>query len=47
MLAVFALKAEASVKVSGFSAKAYTIEEFQKHFHNIILGKGILESYFR
>jgi len=45
-LAVFALKAEASVKVQGFSAKAYTIEEFQKHFHNIILGKGILESYF-
>jgi len=46
-LAVFALKAEASVDVSGFSAKAYSIEEFQEQFHNIILGKGILASYFR
>ena len=45
-LAVFALKAEASVKVSGASGKAYTIEEFQKQFSNIILGKGVLKSYF-
>ena len=45
-LAVFALKAEASVKVSGSSGRAYTIDEFQNQFSNIILGQGVLKSYF-
>ena len=46
-LAVFALKAETVVKVSGSNAKAYTIDEFQNQFSTIILGKGVLESYFQ
>ena len=35
-LAVFALKAELSVKVSGSDAKAYTIDEFQNHQINLL-----------
>ena len=45
-LAVFALKAEASVKVSGSDAKAYTIDEFQNQFSTIITGRDVLESYY-
>ncbi len=45
-MAVFALKAEASVKVLGSGSKAYTVDEFQNQFSDIILGKDMLESYF-
>ena len=45
-VAVFALKEKVDVKISGFSAKTYTIEAFEKKFKNSIIEKTVLNGDF-
>jgi len=46
-LAAFALKEEVKVKASGFSGKAYTIENFEKDFKGSILAKAMITGDFQ
>ena len=46
-LAAFALKEEVKVKVSGWSGKTYTIEQFEKGFKGSILAKAIITGDFK
>ena len=45
-VAVFALKEKVDVKISGFSAKTYTIEAFEKKFKNSIIEKTVVNGDF-